>query len=56
MVLLSHLQFLSTASTGFLGMKDGIALLKVWLNQSLCMKPEQSRGKGGGVWLFSLCC
>nr|XP_047904507.1 nucleolar protein 6 isoform X2 [Anser cygnoides] len=32
-VLLSHLHFLSTASTDFPGMKDGVALLKVWLNQ-----------------------
>ncbi|NWZ30687.1 NOL6 protein, partial [Asarcornis scutulata] len=32
-VLLSHLQFLSSAATDFPGMKDGIALLKVWLNQ-----------------------
>uniref|UniRef100_A0A663FFP6 Nucleolar protein 6 n=1 Tax=Aquila chrysaetos chrysaetos TaxID=223781 RepID=A0A663FFP6_AQUCH len=33
MVLLSHLHFLSSAATDFLGMKDGLALLKVWLNQ-----------------------
>uniref|UniRef100_A0A672TEP1 Nucleolar protein 6 n=1 Tax=Strigops habroptila TaxID=2489341 RepID=A0A672TEP1_STRHB len=32
-VLLSHLQFLSSAATDFPGMKDGVALLKVWLNQ-----------------------
>uniref|UniRef100_A0A8C8AGU2 Nucleolar protein 6 n=1 Tax=Otus sunia TaxID=257818 RepID=A0A8C8AGU2_9STRI len=32
-VLLSHLQFLSSAATDFPGMKDGLALLKVWLNQ-----------------------
>ncbi|XP_033928968.1 nucleolar protein 6 [Melopsittacus undulatus] len=32
-MLLSHLQFLSSAATDFPGMKDGVALLKVWLNQ-----------------------
>ncbi|KAM6289835.1 nucleolar protein 6 [Aegotheles albertisi] len=32
-VLLSHLHFLSSAATDFPGMKDGLALLKVWLNQ-----------------------
>ncbi|XP_072215381.1 nucleolar protein 6 [Excalfactoria chinensis] len=32
-VLLSHLHFLSSVSTDFPGMKDGLALLKVWLNQ-----------------------
>ncbi|KAM9509042.1 nucleolar protein 6 [Guaruba guarouba] len=32
-MLLSHLQFLSNAATDFPGMKDGVALLKVWLNQ-----------------------
>ncbi|NWS41074.1 NOL6 protein, partial [Probosciger aterrimus] len=32
-VMLSHLQFLSSAATDFPGMKDGVALLKVWLNQ-----------------------
>ncbi|NXG08518.1 NOL6 protein, partial [Sakesphorus luctuosus] len=32
-VMLSHLQFLSNAATDFPGMKDGLALLKVWLNQ-----------------------
>uniref|UniRef100_A0A8C0EK39 Nucleolar protein 6 n=1 Tax=Bubo bubo TaxID=30461 RepID=A0A8C0EK39_BUBBB len=32
-VLLSHLQFLSSTATDFPGMKDGLALLKVWLNQ-----------------------
>ncbi|XP_015703764.1 nucleolar protein 6 [Coturnix japonica] len=32
-VLLSHLHFLSGVSTDFPGMKDGLALLKVWLNQ-----------------------
>uniref|UniRef100_A0A8C4UBK7 Nucleolar protein 6 n=1 Tax=Falco tinnunculus TaxID=100819 RepID=A0A8C4UBK7_FALTI len=33
MVLVSHLHFLSSATTDFPGMKDGLALLKVWLNQ-----------------------
>ncbi|GAB0202884.1 nucleolar protein 6 [Grus japonensis] len=33
MVLLSHLHFLCSAATDFPGMKDGLALLKVWLNQ-----------------------
>uniref|UniRef100_A0A8D2MV52 Nucleolar protein 6 n=1 Tax=Zonotrichia albicollis TaxID=44394 RepID=A0A8D2MV52_ZONAL len=32
-VMLSHLHFLSNAATDFPGMKDGVALLKVWLNQ-----------------------
>ncbi|XP_066195759.1 nucleolar protein 6 [Sylvia atricapilla] len=32
-VMLSHLHFLSNAATDFPGMKDGLALLKVWLNQ-----------------------
>ncbi|XP_075383089.1 nucleolar protein 6 isoform X2 [Mycteria americana] len=32
-VMLSHLHFLSSAATDFPGMKDGLALLKVWLNQ-----------------------
>ncbi|XP_009473021.1 PREDICTED: nucleolar protein 6, partial [Nipponia nippon] len=32
-VLLSHLHFLSSAAADFPGMKDGLALLKVWLNQ-----------------------
>ncbi|NXU75922.1 NOL6 protein, partial [Oreotrochilus melanogaster] len=32
-VMLSHLHFLSGAATDFPGMKDGLALLKVWLNQ-----------------------
>ncbi|XP_061875058.1 nucleolar protein 6 isoform X3 [Colius striatus] len=32
-VLQSHLHFLSSAATDFPGMKDGLALLKVWLNQ-----------------------
>ncbi|POI32523.1 hypothetical protein CIB84_003725 [Bambusicola thoracicus] len=32
-MLLSHLHFLSSVSTDFPGMKDGLALLKVWLNQ-----------------------
>ncbi|XP_061224989.1 nucleolar protein 6 [Neopsephotus bourkii] len=32
-MLLSHLQFLSSAATDFPGMKDGVALLKVWLKQ-----------------------
>lgn len=32
-VLLSHLHFLSSAASDFPGMKDGLALLKVWLNQ-----------------------
>ena len=32
-VLLSHLHFLSSTVTDFPGMKDGLALLKVWLNQ-----------------------
>ncbi|XP_017602061.1 PREDICTED: nucleolar protein 6 [Corvus brachyrhynchos] len=36
-VMLSHLHFLSNAATDFPGMKDGLALLKVWLNQrQLC--------------------
>ncbi|XP_058720347.1 nucleolar protein 6 isoform X2 [Poecile atricapillus] len=32
-VMLSHLHFLSNTATDFPGMKDGLALLKVWLNQ-----------------------
>ncbi|XP_041278004.1 nucleolar protein 6 isoform X2 [Onychostruthus taczanowskii] len=32
-VMLPHLHFLSNAATDFPGMKDGLALLKVWLNQ-----------------------
>uniref|UniRef100_A0A803V9L5 Nucleolar protein 6 n=1 Tax=Ficedula albicollis TaxID=59894 RepID=A0A803V9L5_FICAL len=32
-VMLSHLHLLSNAATDFPGMKDGLALLKVWLNQ-----------------------
>lgn len=32
-VMLCHLHFLSNAATDFPGMKDGLALLKVWLNQ-----------------------
>ncbi|KAM6227048.1 LOW QUALITY PROTEIN: nucleolar protein 6 [Spheniscus humboldti] len=37
-VLLSHLHFLSSAAADFLGMKDGLALLKVWLNQQQLSK------------------
>ncbi|NXI88521.1 NOL6 protein, partial [Rhipidura dahli] len=41
-VMLSHLHCLSNAATDFPGMKDGLALLKVWLNQrQLC------KGLGG---------
>lgn len=32
-VMLSHLHVLSNAAADFPGMKDGVALLKVWLNQ-----------------------
>ncbi|NXO89357.1 NOL6 protein, partial [Certhia brachydactyla] len=32
-VMLSHLHFLSNTAMDFPGMKDGLALLKVWLNQ-----------------------
>ncbi|NXO29479.1 NOL6 protein, partial [Cisticola juncidis] len=32
-VMVSHLHFLCNAATDFPGMKDGLALLKVWLNQ-----------------------
>lgn len=43
-VLLSHLQFLSAAATDFPGMKDGIALLKVWLNQRQLSKVRAGLG------------
>ena len=47
-VLLSHLQFLSSAATDFPGMKDGLALLKVWLNQrqlsKVCPVPGDREG------------
>lgn len=47
-MLLSHLQFLSSAATDFPGMKDGVALLKVWLNQrqlsKVCPVPEDRAG------------
>ncbi|XP_078530850.1 nucleolar protein 6 [Lissotriton helveticus] len=41
-VLESHLHFLSSASTDFPGMKDGISILKVWLHQR-----ELDKGFGG---------
>lgn len=43
-MLLSHLQFLSAAATDFPGMKDGIALLKVWLNQRQLSKVRAGLG------------
>lgn len=47
-VLLSHLHFLSSAATDFPGMKDGLALLKVWLNQrqlsKVCPVPGDRAG------------
>ncbi|PKU33642.1 hypothetical protein llap_16050 [Limosa lapponica baueri] len=43
-VLFSHLHFLSSAATVFPGMKYGLALLKVWLNQRQLSK---------GLGLFS---
>ncbi|NWT53831.1 NOL6 protein, partial [Erythrocercus mccallii] len=42
-VMLSHLHFLSNAAMDFPGMKDGLALLKVWLNQ-------RQLGKGLGCF------
>lgn len=47
-VLLSHLHFLSSAAADFPGMKDGLALLKVWLNQrqlsKVCPVPGDRAG------------
>lgn len=47
-VLLSHLHFLSSAASDFPGMKDGLALLKVWLNQrqlsKVCSVPWDRAG------------
>uniref|UniRef100_G3UR59 Nucleolar protein 6 n=1 Tax=Meleagris gallopavo TaxID=9103 RepID=G3UR59_MELGA len=60
-VLLSHLHFLSSVSTDFPGMKDGLALLKVWLNQRQLSKVSFLSGDWTGfarvgklmVWLWA---
>lgn len=53
-VLLSHLHFLSSAATDFPGMKDGLALLKVWLNQrqlsKVCPVPGDRTGWITCLW------
>lgn len=53
MVLLSHLHFLSSAATDFPGMKDGLALLKVWLNQRQLSKVCPVPGDRAG-WITCL--
>ncbi|OXB79791.1 UNVERIFIED_CONTAM: hypothetical protein H355_012851 [Colinus virginianus] len=52
-VLLSHLHFLSGVSTDFPGMKDGLALLKVWLNQRQLSKGWKGDGLAMGLGCFS---
>lgn len=53
-VMLSHLHFLSNAATDFPGMKDGLALLKVWLNQRQLCKVCPVPGEALLTWLTCL--